>query len=88
MVRLIIERLSSSLGPAGIVGGGGGANVQRSLHLQYPDWVTREQDTEPPTALRTPQHKWLHTVCVCVCVCSRLCVCTMDGLNTEHKFRI
>ncbi len=30
---------------------------------------------------------------VCVCVCSRcvyslLCVCTLDGLNVEHKFRV
>ncbi len=23
-----------------------------------------------------------------VCVCSLLCVCTMDGLNAEHKFRV
>ncbi len=30
-------------------------------------------------------------VCVCVftvCVCSLLCVCTLDGLNAEHKFRV
>ncbi len=25
---------------------------------------------------------------VCVCVCSLLCVCTLDGLNAEHKFRV
>ncbi len=23
-----------------------------------------------------------------VCVCSLLCVCTLDGLNAEHKFRV
>ncbi len=31
------------------------------------------------------------TVCVCVhgvCVCSLLCVCTLDGLIAEHKFRV
>ncbi len=22
------------------------------------------------------------------CVCSMLCVCTLDGLNAEHKFRV
>ncbi len=27
-------------------------------------------------------------VCACVCVCSLLCVCTLDGLNAEHKFRV
>ncbi len=23
-----------------------------------------------------------------VCVCSLLCVCTLDGLNAEHEFRV
>ncbi len=45
--------VSSSLGPAGI--GGGGC----SLLLQYHDWSGLEQGTEPPTAPRAPQHKWL-----------------------------
>ncbi len=27
-------------------------------------------------------------VCVCVCVYTALCVCTMDGLNAEHEFRV
>ncbi len=27
-------------------------------------------------------------VCVCVCVRVRVRVCTLDGLNTEHKFRV
>ncbi len=33
-------------------------------------------------------------VCVCVCVCvwggvfTAVCVCTLDGLNAEHKFRV
>ncbi len=39
----------------------------------------------PPTAPRAPQHKWLHTA---PGVCSLLCVCTLDGLNAEHKFRV
>ncbi len=51
-----------------------------------------EQGTEPPTAPRAPQHKWLPTapgVCSrCVCVCSLLCVCTFDGINAEHKFLV
>ncbi len=39
------------------------------------------------------QYKWLPTapgVCVCVCVCVHcsVCVCTLDGLNAEHKFRV
>ncbi len=43
------------------------------------------------------QYKWLPTapgVCsrcvftVCVCVFTAVCVCTLDGLNAEHKFRV
>ncbi len=30
----------------------------------------------------------VHSVCVCVCVCSLLWVCTLDGLNAEHEFRV
>ncbi len=62
---------------AGIVGGGGGVNVQRSLHLQYHDWGALEQGTEPPTAPQAPQNKWLPTALgVCSqCVSSLLCVC-------------
>ncbi len=33
-----LKVVSLSLSPAGIVGGGGGVNVQRSLHPQYHDW--------------------------------------------------
>ncbi len=43
---------SSSLVPAGIVGGG--VNNQRSLHPQYHDWGALEQGIEPPTAPRAP----------------------------------
>ncbi len=25
---------------------------------------------------------------VCVCVFTAVCVCTLDGLNAEHKFRV
>ncbi len=41
-----------------------------------------EQDTEPPTAPRAPQHKWLPTATgVCSrCVCSLLYVC----INSEY----
>ncbi len=66
----------------------GGVNLQRYLHPQYHDWGALEQDTEPSTAPRAPQHEWLSTapgVCSrCVCVC----VCALDGLNAEHKFRV
>ncbi len=40
------------------------------------------------------QYKWLPTApgvcsrCVCVCVFTAVCVCTLDGLNAEHKFRV
>ncbi len=63
-------------------------NVQRSLLLQYHDWGVLEQGTEPPTAPRAPQHKWLPTApgvcsrCVCVftvCVCVHCCVCVHFG---------
>ncbi len=41
------------------------------------DWGALEQGTEPPTAPRAPQHKWLPTA---PGVCSLLCVCTLGGL--------
>ncbi len=65
----------SSLGPAGIVGGG--VNVQHSLHPQYHDEVPLSKAPNPqllpgrysmngcPLLLCSP---------LCVCVCS-LCVC-------------
>ncbi len=65
----------------------GGVKAQRSLHPQYHDWDALEQGTEPPTAPRAPQHKWLPTapgvcsqcVCVCVCVCVLTAVCVHFG---------
>ncbi len=42
--------VNSSLGPAGIVGGGvggGGVNVQRSLHFQYHDEVPLSKAPNP-----------------------------------------
>ncbi len=54
------------------------------------DWGALEQGTKPPTAPRAPQHQWLPTApgvySRCVCVCSLLCVCTLDGINADHKF--
>ncbi len=47
----------------------GGVNVQRSLHLQNYDWDALEQGTEPSTAPRALQYKWLR-VCVHCCVCA------------------
>ncbi len=49
----------------------------------------------PSTTIMTNikmQYKWLPTapgVCSrCVCVFTAVCVCTLDGLNAEHKFRV
>ncbi len=47
--------VSSSLGPAGIVGGGS-EYPALSLHSRYHDWGALEQGTEPQTAPWTPQH--------------------------------
>ncbi len=48
------------------------------FHLHYHDWGALEQSTEPSTAPRVPQHKWLPTapgVCSwCVCVFTAVCV--------------
>ncbi len=63
-------------------------NVQRSLHPQYHDLGALEQGTEPPTA---PQlcYSILTAPGVCSrCVCVFTAVCTLDGLNAEHKFRV
>ncbi len=69
------------------------SDVQRSLHPQYHAWGFLEQGTEPPTAPRAPQHKWLPTapgVCSrCVCVCVHCCVCAlwmgqMQSTNSEY----
>ncbi len=79
--------MSSSLGPAGIVGGG----VQCSIHLQYHDGGALEQGIELPNAPRVPQHKWLPTalgVCVFSAVCAlhlptALCV-NLQSTNSEY----
>ncbi len=49
----------------------------------------------PSTTIMTNikmQYKWLPTapgVCLrCVCVFTAVCVCTLDGLNAEHTFRV
>ncbi len=78
---------SSSLGPAGIVGGG--SECTALSQPQCHDWGALEQGTEPPTAPRASQHKWLptavcvHGVCVCVCVCS-LWMVYMQSMNSEY----
>ncbi len=68
---------SSSLGPAGIIGGG--SECTALSHLQYHDWGAIEQGTESPTAPRAPQHKWLPTALSCsrLCVCVHCCVCAL-----------
>ncbi len=72
-IQFIQLDASSSLGPAGIVGGGSECTA-----LSPPS--TRrgalEQGTEPPTAPRAPQYKWPPTA---PGVCSLLWVCTRRG---------
>ncbi len=71
--------MSSSLGPAGIVGGGSECTT-----LSLPSIPRRgalELGTEPATAPQVPQHKRLPTA---LGVCSR-CVCVHLGLvNAEE----
>ncbi len=55
--------------------------VSLSFHPQYHDWA------EPPTASRAPRHKMAAHCSECVfTVC--VCVCTLNGLNAEHKFGV
>ncbi len=70
---------SSSLGPAGIIGGG--SECTALFQPSIPRRGVLEQGTEPPTTPRTLHHKWMPTapgvftgVCVhfCVCVCVRI----------------
>ncbi len=63
-VGLIIERLRVSV-QAGIVGGG--SECKALSPTSIPRRGALEQGTEPPTAPRAPQHKWVcnHGVCVC-----------------------
>ncbi len=51
----------------------------RSLHPQYHDWGALDQGTEPPTAPRATQHKWLPTApgVSSRCVCVHCCVCAL-----------
>ncbi len=50
--------------------------------------------SKAPNPQLLPEHRSINDcpllrVCVHgVCVCSLLCVCTLDGLNAEHKFRV
>ncbi len=70
---------SSSLGPSGIVGGGSECTALS------PRQSALEQGTEPPTAPRAPQHKWLPTA---PGVCVHCCVCALGWVNADHKFRV
>ncbi len=55
-------------------------NMRLSKWWQFSILVELEQGTEPPTAPRAPQHKWLPAApgrcsrCVCVCVFTTVCV--------------
>ncbi len=78
----------SSLGPAGIVGGGSECTALSPPSI--PRRGALEQDTEPPTAPRAPQHKRLPTA-PWVCsrfVCVQCCVCALGWVNVEHEFRV
>ncbi len=68
---------SSSLVPAGIVGGGSEGPALSSPSI--PRRGALEQGTKPPTAPRALQHKWLPTALgVCSrCVCVHCCVCAL-----------
>ncbi len=68
--------VSSSVGPAGIVGGGSECTALSSP--SKPRRGALEQGTEHPTAPRAPQHKWLNSVCS-RCVCVHCCVCVHFG---------
>ncbi len=48
------------------------------FHLQFHDWGALEQGTEPPTARRAPQHKWLPTAPECI---QGVCVFTAVGVH-------
>ncbi len=52
------------------------------MNLLIWNWGALEQGTDPPTAPRKPQHKWLLTApgVFTEGVCSLLGVCTLDGL--------
>ncbi len=77
---------SSSLAPAGIVGG------RSECTALFPPSIPRrgalEKGTEPPTAPSAPQHKWLPTdpgVCS-RCLCVHYCVCGHGWVNVGHNF--
>ncbi len=63
---------SSSLRPA--VSIGGGSECTALFPPSIPRRGALEQVTEPPTAPRAPQHKWLPTA-----VFTAVCVCTWMG---------
>ncbi len=67
-------------------------NVQRSLLPQYHDEVPLCKAPNPPQLLpgrRSINGSPLLRVCVHgVCVFTAVCVCTLDGLIAEHKFRV
>ncbi len=80
----------SSLGPAGIIGGGSECTVLSSTlntttkvrplsKAQNPQLLSGRHSINGCPLLRVGVHG------VCVCVCLLLCVCT---LNAEHKFQV
>ncbi len=72
--------VSSSLGPAGIVGGGSECTALSPSSIPRRGALWARHRT-PPTAPRAPQHKWLPTAPgVCSrCVCVHCCVCVHFG---------
>ncbi len=75
---------NSSFGPAGM----------RGVNALSPPSIPRrgalEQDTDPPTAPRAPQHKWLPIALgVCSrCVCVHCCVFAFGWVNVKHEFHV
>ncbi len=83
--------VTSSLSPAGIVGGGERVSecTALSLHPLYHDWGTLEQGTDPSTAPRAPQHRWLSPA---MGVCSRClyvpcCVCALGWVKCRARIQ-
>ncbi len=90
MVGLITQRLRVPVsGQAGIVAGGSECSTLSTLNTMT---EVRPLSKAPNPQLLPGRHSIgcpLLRVCVRgVCMFTAVCVCTLDGLNAEHKFRV
>ncbi len=84
---MLLYTIIHQFGPAGIVGGG---------EWMYSTVSTFNTTTEVPLSKNPqllPGRRSIGCPLLRVCVrgvwvCSLLCVCTLDGLNAEHEFRV